>query len=171
MEDNISNVSLGHSVLQLQSYLEVILFTFTTCTVRIVQTQSASGKKNPNMLPYIAPSSNRGQKVSAKSFNRTCPSYENKLIIQCFVDAELKLPRTGRKTTLSNLCSISFCICQQCDIKHYLIVPELKKGQILHLSAGVTLRLYSGNRVWKEVYSHKRAMFCNQIKRRHSWFS
>lgn len=60
-------------------------------------------------------------------------------------------------------------ICQQCKKKYYLIVPELKKGQILHLSAGVTLRLYSGNRVWKEVYSHKRAMFRNQIKRRYSW--
>lgn len=52
----------------------------------------------------------------------------------------------------------------------YLLVPEFKRGEILHLSAGVTLRLYSGNRVWKEAYSHKRAMFCNQIKRRYSWF-
>lgn len=100
---------------------------------------------------------------------------------------KVHLPQTT-KLQLSNLYYwISFYICQICkkkknakikkientrkkkEEKYCSLVPELKKGQILHLSAGVTLRLYSGNRVWKEVYSHKRAMFCNQIKRRHSW--
>lgn len=52
-----------------------------------------------------------------------------------------------------------------CRCRTKLLYPT----QLLHLSAGVTLRLYSGNKVWKEVYSHKRAMFCNQIKRRYSW--
>ena len=56
--------------------------------------------------------------------------------MRCFVDAELKLPQTGLNVTMFFANNVN-----------YLIVPELKKGQILHLSAGVTLRLYSGNRV------------------------
>lgn len=51
--------------------------------------------------------------------------------------------------------------------KNPLMVPGWKKAQILHFSAGVTLRLYSGNRVWNEVYSHKRSVFWNQIMRRY----
>lgn len=51
--------------------------------------------------------------------------------------------------------------------KNPLMVPGWQKAQILHFSAGVTLRLYSGNRVWNEVYSPKRWVFWNQIMRRY----
>lgn len=78
--------------------------------------------------------------------------------MESFVDVEFKLPPTVQKTKVYRIVFM-FRL-------PTLEAPEFKKGQILHLSAGVTLRLYSGNRVWKEVYSHKRAMFCNQIKRR-----
>lgn len=43
VEHKISNVSLDHSVLQVQSHLEAILFTFTTYTFTVEQTQRASG--------------------------------------------------------------------------------------------------------------------------------